>query len=143
MEQDLAGNYRCDTLEQLDDVASKILRLKDMARIFILSGELGAGKTALIKSFCQKLDVKDDVTSPTFSILNEYVTAGGDPVYHFDLYRLKSRTELFDFGYEVYFYSGNHCFIEWPEIAGDLIPEDHVAIRIEVEQGVRHIKVTL
>jgi tRNA threonylcarbamoyladenosine biosynthesis protein TsaE len=143
MEQDVARIFECRDPGELDAIASEILGLDELKRIFTLKGQLGAGKTALIKSFCKVLNVREDVTSPTFSILNEYVTGNGDPVYHFDLYRLKSRTELFDFGYEVYFYSGNHCFIEWPEIAGDLIPDDHIAISIEVIGGVRHIKVTL
>ena len=143
MEQEIVRNFECESPDKLDAIASEILFQKEDARIFPLSGQLGAGKTALIKSFCKILDVNEDVTSPTFSILNEYITGNGDPVYHFDLYRLKSRTELFDFGYEVYFYSGNYCFIEWPEIAGDLIPEDHVAVSIEVDGDVRHIKVTL
>lgn len=143
MDQEIARKFECGSPDGLDAVASEIIRMNGDARIFTLTGQLGAGKTALVKSFCRMLGVNEDVTSPTFSILNEYAAGNGDPVYHFDLYRLKSTTELFDFGYEVYFYSGNYCFIEWPEIAGDLIPEGHVAVSIEVEDDVRHIKVTL
>ncbi|MDB5125993.1 MAG: tRNA threonylcarbamoyladenosine biosynthesis protein TsaE [Mucilaginibacter sp.] len=92
---------------------------------------MGAGKTTLIKSLCEKLGVSDSVTSPTFSIVNEY--KGTDsPVYHFDFYRLKDQNEALDMGYEEYFYSGNYCFIEWPEKIANLIPDSFTGVRIHV-----------
>ena len=92
---------------------------------------MGAGKTTLIKSLCEKLGVSDSVTSPTFSIVNEYKGADG-PVYHFDFYRLKDQNEALDMGYEEYFYSGNYCFIEWPEKIASLIPDSFTGVRIHV-----------
>jgi tRNA threonylcarbamoyladenosine biosynthesis protein TsaE len=102
---------------------------------------MGAGKTTLIKSLCAGLGVTDEVTSPTFSIVNEYAGANG-PVYHFDFYRLKEQGEALDMGYEEYFFSDNYCFIEWPEKIAGLIPDQYTGIRIEVsEEGVRQITV--
>lgn len=102
---------------------------------------MGAGKTTLIKILCAKLGVEDSVTSPTFSIVNEYAGNEG-PVYHFDFYRLKSQNEALDMGYEEYFYSGNYCFIEWPEKIAGLIPEQYTGVRIHVaDDGSRQISV--
>ena len=95
---------------------------------------MGAGKTTLIKSLCEKLGVNDSVTSPTFSIVNEYKGADG-PVYHFDFYRLKDQNEALDMGYEEYFYSGNYCFIEWPEKIANLIPDSFTGVRIHVSDA--------
>ena len=92
---------------------------------------MGAGKTTLIKSLCEKLGVSDSVTSPTFSIVNEYKGADG-PVYHFDFYRLKDQNEALDMGYEEYFYSGDYCFIEWPDKIPDMLPSHYISININV-----------
>jgi len=92
---------------------------------------MGAGKTTLIKLLCACLGATDPVTSPTFSIVNEY-NCTGNKIYHFDFYRLKNQTEAFDMGYEEYFYSGAYCFIEWPEKIPDLLPEHHIKIQINV-----------
>jgi tRNA threonylcarbamoyladenosine biosynthesis protein TsaE len=100
-------------------------------RIFLFYGEMGAGKTTLIKAICQYLGVTEPATSPTFSIVNEY-EGRDNKIFHFDFYRLKNETEALDMGYEEYFYSGAYCFIEWPEKIPNLLPEHYVRIKIEV-----------
>ncbi|MBI1287620.1 MAG: tRNA (adenosine(37)-N6)-threonylcarbamoyltransferase complex ATPase subunit type 1 TsaE [Flavobacteriales bacterium] len=102
---------------------------------------MGAGKTTLIKQFCQFLGIEDEVSSPTFSLVNEYESPIG-PVYHFDLYRIRSVEELFDIGYEDYFFSGYLCLVEWPEMASDIIPGNHISVKIRVENDQRIITVT-
>ena len=104
--------FKCNSLVDLDAIAKNIIHLSGSERIFILKGQMGSGKTTLVQSLCAALNVEDDVTSPTFTILNEYRDDKGEAVYHFDLYRIKNINELYDFGYEVYFYSGKYCFIE-------------------------------
>lgn len=113
------------------DVARLILQSHAEARVFALHGELGAGKTTLIKGFCDALGVHQPTSSPSFAIVNEYTSAEGAPVYHFDLYRLRAAHELRDIGFEEYLDSGAHCFIEWPELAQDLLPPDTLHIRLE------------
>ncbi|MDY0102535.1 MAG: tRNA (adenosine(37)-N6)-threonylcarbamoyltransferase complex ATPase subunit type 1 TsaE [Lentimicrobium sp.] len=125
----------CAGLNELDEVASRILGEHPNARVMAVSGPMGAGKTTFIQSLCRRLKVKDTVNSPTFSIVNEYRTSTNEPVYHFDLYRLKKTEELLDIGYEDYFYSGNYCFIEWPEVASALIPEECLYISIGVDDA--------
>lgn len=117
-------------LKELDLVAPKILDLAADAHIFIFEGDMGAGKTTLIKSLAKAMGVSEVVSSPTFSIVNEY-DAKGRPIYHFDFYRIKNLQEAYDIGYEEYFYSGNTCFIEWPEKIEGLIPEHYIKISIE------------
>ena len=94
--------------------------------------ESGAGKTTFIQWLCKELGVTAEVNSPTFSLVNEYFTPEGSSIYHFDLYRIEDPGELYDMGYEEYFYSGDRCFIEWPEKASDLIPEDALWVKIKV-----------
>lgn len=119
------------SLAQLPTIASDIVATAVNARIFLFYGEMGSGKTSLIKSLCENLGVTEPVTSPTFSIVNEY--QGRDSkIYHFDFYRLKNETEALDMGYEEYFYSGAYCFIEWPEKIPSLLPEHYVRVKIEV-----------
>ncbi len=118
------------SLEGVDRAAAEFLRVAGDARVIALSGELGAGKTTFIRAMCRVLGVEQTVTSPTFALVNEYFTREGEPVYHIDLYRIEDTEELFDLGYEEYVYSGFRCFIEWPEKAGPLIPED--ALRAEM-----------
>ncbi|RYU89226.1 tRNA (adenosine(37)-N6)-threonylcarbamoyltransferase complex ATPase subunit type 1 TsaE [Mucilaginibacter terrigena] len=115
----------------LPATAAEIFKYAGDTRIFLFYGDMGAGKTTLIKSLCKKLGVNDEVTSPTFSIVNEYESSDG-PVYHFDFYRLKDHSEAMDMGYEEYFYSGNYCFIEWPEKIADLVPDSYTGVRIHV-----------
>ena len=109
--------------------------------VFAFQGSMGAGKTTLIKAICQELGVKESVTSHTFNIINEYKDREGESIYHFDFYRINKLEEAFDFGYEDYFYSGNLCFIEWPEIVESLLPENCVKVTIEeIEKGFRVLK---
>ncbi len=100
--------------------------------VFAFYGKMGAGKTTFIKAICEALGVTDPVASPTFAIVNEYADAQGQPIYHFDFYRIKNLREAYDIGCEEYFYSGYPCFIEWPEMIEELLPEDAVKVTIEV-----------
>ncbi|WCT12382.1 tRNA (adenosine(37)-N6)-threonylcarbamoyltransferase complex ATPase subunit type 1 TsaE [Mucilaginibacter jinjuensis] len=118
-----------NSLSELNGAAIKLLDFAANQRIFLFYGDMGAGKTTFIKSLCEALGVSESVTSPTFSIVNEY--RGGDAtVYHFDFYRLKSQSEAFDMGYEEYFYSNAYCFIEWPEKIADLLPDHYLKVSI-------------
>ncbi len=112
-------------------------------RIFAFYGKMGSGKTTFIKAICERLGVEDVITSPTFAIVNEYHTAETDDViYHFDFYRVKKLEEVYDMGYEEYFYSGDLCFIEWPELIEDVLPEDAVKVQIlEMEDGQREVMI--
>lgn len=110
-------------------------------RVFAFYGSMGAGKTTFIKAICRELGSGDNVTSPSFALINEYTVANGQVIYHFDFYRIKKIEEAFDLGYEDYIYSGNYCFIEWPEMIEQLLPEGIVEVRItEGEKGVRMIE---
>jgi tRNA threonylcarbamoyladenosine biosynthesis protein TsaE len=122
--------YSIHSIAELDDLALKILTLAEQRRIFIFKGNLGTGKTTLIKSFCKLLGVKDETSSPTYSIVNEYL-AENKKVYHIDLYRLNSLDEALEVGLEDYLDTENYCFIEWPQIAEELLPEHYIAINIE------------
>jgi tRNA threonylcarbamoyladenosine biosynthesis protein TsaE len=106
--------YTIETIEHLTEAASQLLKFAGNEKIFLFTGDMGAGKTTLIKSICSGLKVKDTVTSPTYSLVNEYEGAE-TTIYHFDFYRIKNEEEAFDMGFEEYVYSGNYCFIEWPE----------------------------
>lgn len=101
--------------------------------VFAFYGKMGAGKTTFIKAICEELGVDDVITSPTFAIVNEY-TAQGEPVYHFDFYRIKKIEEVYDMGFEDYFYSGALCLIEWPELIEEVLPEDAVKVTIEEKE---------
>ena len=102
--------------------------------VFAFYGKMGAGKTTFIKSICEELGVKDVITSPTFAIVNEYTAQpDGQTIYHFDFYRIKKLEEVYDMGYEDYFYSGSLCFIEWPELIEELLPDDAVRVNIAEE----------
>jgi tRNA threonylcarbamoyladenosine biosynthesis protein TsaE len=123
------------TIGDIESIAKKIVESIGTKKIFLFHGEMGAGKTTLIKALCKELGVVDNVTSPTFSIVNEYTIPTGK-IYHFDFYRLKNQTEALDMGYEEYFYSGDYCFIEWPGMIPDLIPNQHINISIKVLSGI-------
>lgn len=128
-------------LSALDESAKLLLQNFENDRVFAFYGSMGAGKTTLIKAICHQLGSADYVTSPSFSLINEYSTSGGDTIYHFDFYRIKKLEEAFDLGYEDYIYSGNYCLIEWPEMIEPLLPEGIVEVRItELENGVRMIE---
>lgn len=117
------------SLSDLPNIAQQIISHAGDARIFLFYGDMGAGKTTLIKALCGELGSTDVITSPTFSIVNEY--AGPNKIYHFDFYRLKNQSEALDIGCEEYFYSGSYCFIEWPDKIPDLLPDNYVRINIE------------
>lgn len=119
-------------LGDLAEAAEAILSALDGRSVVAFRGAMGAGKTTLIREICSQLGVTDTVTSPTFAIVNEYGSASGAPVFHFDFYRINRIEEAFDFGYEEYFFSGNLCLVEWPEKIESLLPEDAVTVRIEV-----------
>lgn len=124
-------NLPVKSIEELQDAAKQLMAFGDKEKIFLFYGDMGAGKTTLIKSLCKCLGVDEPVTSPTFSIVNEY-QGEGTRVFHFDFYRLKNQSEALDMGYEEYFYSGNYCFIEWPEKIADLLPPHYIRINIQV-----------
>ena len=132
------------SLEELNEVADRFLAYVGNRKIFALYGPMGVGKTTFVKAVCRCLGVEDDVSSPTFAIVNEYVTSEGESLYHFDFYRVNSIEEAMDFGYEEYFYGGCRCFIEWPEKIDELLPEDIVNCTFtENHDGSRTLKVDL
>lgn len=118
-------------LSELPKVAATLLSDFPSSRIFLFFGEMGAGKTTFIKAICKELGVTDTVSSPSYSIVNEYQFPDGQ-LYHFDFYRLKNETEALDMGYEEYFYNGNYCLIEWPEKIINLWPPEFVKVKILV-----------
>jgi tRNA threonylcarbamoyladenosine biosynthesis protein TsaE len=119
-----------NNISELPDLAKKMLRSFDGQKVAAFYGEMGTGKTTLIKAICEELGVKDAISSPTYSIVNEYRTAGGVKVYHFDFYRINSQDEVYDLGYEEYFYSKTYCFIEWPEKIAELLPLELEIVKI-------------
>ncbi|MGB1018333.1 MAG: tRNA (adenosine(37)-N6)-threonylcarbamoyltransferase complex ATPase subunit type 1 TsaE [Chitinophagales bacterium] len=116
--------------KELVNLAKEILKFAKGIKVFTLYGNLGAGKTTLVKQLCKQLNVKDETSSPTYSIVNEYQNEQ-NKVYHIDLYRLNSLEEAFEVGLEDYLESGNYCFIEWPQIAKAILPEKIIEIRLE------------
>ncbi|MFM2010092.1 MAG: hypothetical protein RLZZ479_483 [Bacteroidota bacterium] len=130
------------TLDELELVAQKVID-QHPSKVILFHGEMGVGKTTLIKQLCKTLGVTSATSSPTFSLVNEYETIDNQVVYHFDFYRLKNEMEALDMGADDYFYSGNWCFIEWAEKIPSLIPDKHAVITIElVENGKRHLTLT-
>jgi len=120
--------------EDLDPAASNLLKTHPQAKLFAIYGCMGAGKTTFINAVCRSLGVTDFVTSPTFSIVNEYRTTNGKSIFHFDFYRLKHTTELFDIGYEDYFFSDSYCLLEWPEKIEELLPSGCIKVNIEEDE---------
>ena len=119
------------SLIQINEVAEKIIT-ENPKKVILFNGEMGVGKTTLIKQLCKNLGVQEATSSPTFSLVNEYQITNNQFVYHFDVYRLKTESEALDMGIEEYFYSGNWCFIEWSEKIPNLIPDEHSKINIEL-----------
>ena len=132
-----------ENLEQLNSVSEQIFEYTSFHKKFAFYGEMGVGKTTLIKALSLHLGVTDVVSSPTFSIVNEYSIDEGDKIYHFDFYRIEDEQEAYDMGYEEYFFSNAYCFIEWPEKITNLIEEDMVRIKMSLEGTVRRIEVIL
>ena len=122
------------SLADIDRAAAAFLEAAQDHQVMAFSGEMGAGKTTFIQAICRYLGVSEEVNSPTFSLVNEYFTPEGDSIYHFDLYRIEDPAELFDMGYEEYFYSGSRCLIEWPEKASHLVPDDALRVKIQVRE---------
>lgn len=130
--------------ELIDKAAEEFIQLMGDRTVFAFYGKMGAGKTTFIKAICEKLGVEDVINSPTFAIINEYRANTGELIYHFDFYRINNIEEIYDFGYEDYFYSGSICFIEWPEKIDSLLPHDVVTVKIEeLEEGTRHVTIDI
>lgn len=118
-------------VEALTEVSDYLISQRNEADVIAFYGSMGAGKTTLIKNLCHRMGVTDEVNSPTFAIVNEYATMEGESVYHFDFYRIKKLEEAYDIGFENYFYSGNLCLIEWPEMIESLLPDHHIRVNIK------------
>ena len=133
---------KINSLADINEAAKQFIENMGDGKVFAFYGKMGAGKTTFIKAICEKLGVDDVITSPTFAIVNEYQSATtGDSIYHFDFYRIKKLEEVYDMGYEDYFYSGSLCFLEWPELIDDLLPEDATKVTIEAtDDGGRVVK---
>ncbi len=119
------------SIEEIVVAAKEFVTAMGDRKVFAFYGKMGAGKTTFIKAVCEELGVEDVINSPTFAIVNEYVDGKGEPVYHFDFYRIKNLQEVLDIGYEDYVYSGHMCFMEWPELIENLLPDDAVKVTIE------------
>lgn len=129
------------SIEQIEKAAKEFVAAINGRTVFAFYGKMGAGKTTFIKAICETLGVQDVINSPTFAIVNEYEAANGRPIYHFDFYRIKKLSEAYDMGCEDYFYSGNLCFIEWPELIEEVLPDDTVKVTIEeLPDGTRKVR---
>ena len=130
---------KIDSLSELDNVAEQIISSLDGRNVVLFRGGMGAGKTTLNSRIVAQLGAEDTVTSPTFALVNEYEGADKMLIYHFDFYRIDKVEEVFDLGYEEYFYSGDLCLVEWPEKIEALIPDDVMTVKIEVEDDGQRI----
>ncbi|MCQ2217472.1 MAG: tRNA (adenosine(37)-N6)-threonylcarbamoyltransferase complex ATPase subunit type 1 TsaE [Paludibacteraceae bacterium] len=128
------------SLDEISEAAQQFINMIGERKVFVFYGHMGAGKTTFIRAICEAMGVTDVINSPTFAIVNEYNTNSGKQIFHFDFYRINKIEEAYDFGYEDYFYSGQLCFVEWPEKVEQLIPEDAVEVHIsEQEDGSRKV----
>ena len=118
-------------LDTIHEAAKEFIKGMGEGKVFAFYGKMGAGKTTFIKALCEVLGLEDVITSPTFAIINEYTDGNDEPIYHFDFYRIKKLEEVYDMGYEDYFYSGNLCLLEWPELIEEILPENVVKVTIE------------
>ncbi len=135
---------KIQSLDQIHEAAHRFVEAMGDNTVFAFYGKMGAGKTTFIKAVCEELGVSDVITSPTFAIVNEYRSDSGELIYHFDFYRINKIEEVFDFGYEDYFYSGSLCFIEWPEKVDTLLPKDTVNVYVKVqEDGSREVSLSI
>ena len=134
---------RIDSLDHIHEAAREFIAAMGDNTVFAMYGKMGAGKTTFTKAVCECLGVEDVINSPTFAIVNEYTSeTTGDTIYHFDFYRIKKIEEVYDMGYEEYFYNNSICFIEWPELIEDLLPENATKVTIEEqEDGSRVVKI--
>ena len=132
---------KIEELSHIHSAAREFVGMMGDHKVFAFYGSMGAGKTTFIKAVCEELGVTESVASPTFAIINEYKDKYGESIYHFDFYRINKLEEVYDFGYEDYFYSGSLCFIEWPELVEQVLPLDTVKISIrEVNDGSRIVQ---
>ena len=131
---------RIDSLDHIHEAAREFIAAMGDNTVFAMYGKMGAGKTTFTKAACECLGLEDVINSPTFAIVNEYRSDSGELIYHFDFYRIKKLEEVYDMGYEDYFYSGALCFIEWPELVEELLPGNTVKVTIEEnEDGSRTV----
>ena len=131
-----------NSLDEIGKAAQEFVAAMGDRKVFAFYGKMGAGKTTFIKAICEELGVEDVINSPTFAIVNEYIDGNGEPIYHFDFYRIKKEQEVLDIGYEDYVYSGNVCLMEWPELIENLLPDDAVKVTIEEEtDGSRKVSI--
>jgi tRNA threonylcarbamoyladenosine biosynthesis protein TsaE len=128
-------NIQIKDKKHLLSAAREILKQCGDMKILAFYGSMGAGKTTIIKAICEVLETVDTVTSPTFTLVNEYRTSAGDALYHIDFYRIKRLEEVFDFGVEEYLTGDSYCFMEWPELVEEILPPDRVNIRIDVDEN--------
>lgn len=137
----MSTTIRIESLEKIQEAAKTFVANMGDNTVFAFYGKMGAGKTTFVKAICEELGVEDTITSPTFAIVNEYRSdLAGELIYHFDFYRIKKLDEVYDMGYEDYFYSGAICFIEWPELIEELLPGNTVKVSIEeLESGKREV----
>ncbi len=126
-------NIKIDSIEQIHNAAQQFIGEMGDNKIFAFYGKMGAGKTTFIKAVCEELGVTDVINSPTFAIVNEYMGGNGCPIYHFDFYRIKKPAEVLDIGFEDYIDSDALCFMEWPELIGEYLPEETVKVYIDEE----------
>ena len=132
---------KINSLEQINEAAQQFVDEMGDNKLFAFYGKMGAGKTTFIKAVCEQLGVTDVINSPTFAIVNEYLDGEGMPIYHFDFYRIKRPAEVMDIGFEDYVGSDCVCFMEWPELIGEYLPEETVKVYIEeMEDGSRIVK---
>lgn len=137
----MSTTIRIESLEKIQEAAKTFVANMGDDTVFAFYGKMGAGKTTFVKAICEELGVEDTITSPTFAIVNEYRSdLAGELIYHFDFYRIKKLDEVYDMGYEDYFYSGAICFIEWPELIEELLPGNTVKVSIEeLSNGEREV----
>ena len=138
-------SFIINSVDELSQVSELLISWRDKSNIIAFYGPMGAGKTTLIKNLCHKLGVTDEVNSPTFALVNEYPTPIEDSIFHFDFYRIKKLEEVYDIGYEDYFYSGRLCLLEWPELIDPLMPEHFIKVEIALgdSDNARKIKCTV
>lgn len=133
---------KIESLENYPSAAKEFIEKMGGNRIFAFYGKMGTGKTTFIKSICEAMGVEDIINSPTFAIVNEYEDAESNTIYHFDFYRIKSIAEVYNMGYEEYLYSNAYCFIEWPELIEELLPEESAKVYMEeLADGSRHVRI--
>jgi tRNA threonylcarbamoyladenosine biosynthesis protein TsaE len=132
-------SFEIDSIDQLSAAASWLIQNFGGKKIVAFTGEMGVGKTTLIKEICKQLGSSANATSPTFAIVNEYITAQGNSLFHFDFYRINKAQELTDLGLDEYLASGNYCFIEWPEIGDSLLPSDTLKLNLKLGEKQKRI----